>query len=121
MSRNVQLTLESDQSLKTKVAGMRKSRSVSERLKRAGRTTLPLWIAAIVGIFVPILHFVIVPAALTAIFVLGVREMMTAQSFVVEDLKCPHCQTPFSEKEFARLPKRLTCMSCRISSTLESS
>lgn len=119
MEQRLELLLESDQSLKTTLTALRRSRSVSERLKRAGKTTLPLWVVAIVGIFVPILHFVIVPAALIAILVLGGREMILTESFVVEGLKCPHCQTLYGETEVAGLPKRLTCLSCRITSTLD--
>lgn len=112
------LKLASDQSKAVSVEAHRHVRPLVIRIKKAARASLPFFITAAVGVFIPILHFVIVPAAVIAMVVLATREMTTQHSYTIAKLECPHCATPYGETEFARLPKRLTCFQCRIASTL---
>jgi hypothetical protein len=112
------LQLESDQSKSVKLEAFRHVRSLSARIKRAARAAMPFAIGGGIGVFIPILHFVIVPGALIAMIVLVTREMTTHYSFRVENIACPHCATAYGETEYARLPKRIMCFNCRVSSTL---
>ena len=112
------LLLQSDQSKSDIVSAELRKRPISIRVKAALKTSMPWLVVAVVGAFVPILHFVIVPLALLAIVYLGVREMTATHVYRVTRLNCPHCETPYGETEFSRLPKRFACFQCRITSTL---
>ncbi len=78
----------------------------------------PWLLVAIITVFVPILHFVLVPGALIAMVWFVVREMTTLYGYQNVELKCPECQTLYNEQEFARLPTRVMCFQCKVGSTL---
>lgn len=115
---DLSLLLQSDQSKSEIVSAELHKRPIPVRMKAALKASVPWLCVAVIGVFIPILHFVIVPAALLAIAYLGVREMTATHVFRVKSLKCPHCETSYGETEFTRLPKRFACFQCRITSTL---
>lgn len=112
------LSFESDQSEVLKVEALKHFHQTSTRLKNGLRIAAIPFVAGAIGAFIPILHFVIVPAAAIAMIVLFSREIATRFSFNVNHLKCPHCAAVSNETEFERLPKRIVCFSCRVTSTL---
>lgn len=114
----VNLLLESDQSKSELVEAQLLKRPPDVRLKAAAKVSVPWIFVAVIGVFIPILHFVIVPAALLVIGYLSVRELTATTVYRVKSLKCPHCETSYGETDFPRLPKRFACFQCRITSTL---
>lgn len=114
----VNLLLESDQSKSELIEAELFKRPMSERVKAAAKISMPWFVVLVIGALIPVVHFVIVPAALIAISYLSVRELTTTTFYRVSKLKCPHCETAYGESELPRLPRRFACFQCRITSTL---
>lgn len=112
------LTLESDQSEILKFEAHRHTRDFSLRSKNAFRAAAIPFVAGVVGALIPVVHFVVVPTAIIAMIFLGTRELTTLYSFSVANVKCPHCASIYADTEFARLPKRIPCFHCHVTSTL---
>lgn len=113
-----ELLVESDQAEVLKVPAEVRNLELKERVLKAVRVTWPIFAVAVVAVFIPMVHFVLVPAALLVMIFFGVRELTTRKSYSAVNLKCPHCQTSYGDTEIVRLPKRITCFSCRVTSTV---
>ncbi len=114
----VKLLLESDQSKSELIEAELFKRPMGERVKAAAKVSMPWFAVALIGALIPMVHFVIVPAALIAIAYLSVREITTPTFYRVSNLKCPHCENPYGENVLPRLPRRFACFKCRITSTV---
>ena len=112
------LILESDQSEVLKFEADRHTREFSTRLKNAARAAVIPFLAGAIGAFIPVVHFVLVPGAFIAMIFLGTRELTTHFSFTALNVKCPHCAGTYADIEFERLPKRVPCFHCHVTSTL---
>lgn len=115
------LTLESDQSEVSKIEADRHARELGQRLKNAFKAAAIPFVAGAVGALIPVVHFVAVPSAIIAIIFLFTREITTHFSFTVTSLHCPHCEQTYAVTEFSRLPLRVACFNCRVTSTLSES
>jgi hypothetical protein len=114
----VQLLLASDQGREALYEVAAFKRPMSKRIQNAARIAIVPFVVAVGTVFIPVLHFVLVPAALLVMSALIIRELTMTVSYSTLNLKCPHCESQYIEREVGRLPKRLFCPSCRITSTL---
>lgn len=71
-------------------------RSMAERAWRAAALWAALWGAMAVCIFIPLLHFVLVPTLLVLGPVLGLRRLGEAVTLVSVRGPCPRCLAPRS-------------------------
>jgi hypothetical protein len=91
------------------------SLSPADRFKRAAGAMAAGLIAAAIAIPIPLVHFVLVPAALVLGFGFAVSRMGQREIFRGGSGSCPFCST---EQKFPltgrfRLPKTLHCSSCQ--------
>ena len=88
-----------------------------ERVVRALKGWLGLTLAAAVTVFVPILHFVLVPSLVIGGIVVGVQRMRTTRMYTRADGTCPRCQkaVELSLDTAQRFPKWTYCPHCRAS------
>ena len=91
------------------------------RIARALRTLAACWGLAIAAVFVPVLHFVLVPSLLVAGPLLSLQKLGEAQSMLSAAGACPACGAP-QEFPLAR-PWRarvsLRCTACGRAIALE--
>ena len=86
----------------------------AERIRRAVKGLTVAWGAALVSIFIPVAHFLLVPGfALAGVFVFAKR---TRAGDVTESIHgtCPHCghEQDFDSSSHWHLPMHLTCANC---------
>jgi hypothetical protein len=95
--------------------------SLADRLKRAG-VTFGLGVAlALIAVPIPLVHFVLVPAALLLGAALALVRLRQSQIFRWAHARCPFCGTEqnFSVMGKFKLPKTLSCGSCQRQLILE--
>ena len=95
--------------------------SRADRLKRAAMT-FGLGVAlALIALPIPLVHFVLVPAALLLGAVLALVRLRQQQIFQAAQGVCPFCATQqsFSVMGKFKLPKRIDCGTCRRELMLE--
>ena len=86
----------------------------AERIARAGKGLAMAWGAALVSVFIPVAHFLLVPGFfLAGLLVFGKRMRRRA---VVDTVRgaCPDCnhEQTFDVSSNWRLPMHLTCANC---------
>lgn len=86
----------------------------SDRLKRAVVRLLSLWAAAAISIFIPLAHFVLVPAFLIAGIVMAIAAYRTDRALNHAQGVCPVCQEEITIPMEAsdQLPKWTYCPKC---------
>lgn len=89
----------------------------NERLKRAIKIFFTLILISILAVLIPILHFVLVPAAFIAAFVMGyIRYSQTAIADF-SSIICSKCSVQLNEKKIYLKPNqdfiKLYCFNCR--------
>ena len=86
-----------------------------ERIKRAGAALGTGLVAAALAVFIPIVHFVLVPASLVLGIVFGVRRLGQTETFRGGTGVCPYCGTRQQLTLFGRfhLPKTVYCSACQ--------
>lgn len=86
-----------------------------DRARRAVVGLASCWGAAVLAVFLPVLHFVLVPALVVAGPLVALSQLR--QRLTVLDVAgtCPACATPIEEKLMSdsRLPMALRCAHCR--------
>ena len=87
----------------------------SDRLVRALRALGAWWGAALLGAFIPVAHFVLVPSLLLCGVVRGVQRAVTSTAITGGRGTCPDCG---AEQELDlhgawRLPRDVVCRQCR--------
>lgn len=86
----------------------------SDRLVRAGVRLLGFWAAAVVSVFIPLAHFVLVPAFFIAGIVMAISAYRTEQALNESKGSCPVCQQevviPLEAND--QLPKWTYCPDC---------
>lgn len=91
----------------------RRDYSVSERLNRTLKISGLLFLAAIVAVFVPILHFVLVPGLLLAAVVMGVMTWLDRAEVLRGEFPCPQCQkTNTISRQSESFPAQIRCSHC---------
>jgi len=95
--------------------------SAADRLKRAGTILGAGLLAAIIFIPVPLVHLIIVPAALVLGVVLALVRLRQGEIFRSVVGICPFCGTEqrFTALGRFRIPKKLNCSSCKRQLILE--
>ena len=97
--------------------------SPKDRVLRAIRVFCLLLLCAAAAVFLPVIHFVLVPAFLISAMILPILKYK--QSFLIDlsGLNCPGCQTHLRQKSLglktAELVVRLYCDECRKNIRLE--
>ncbi len=86
----------------------------AERIARAGKALAMAWGAALVSVFIPVAHFLLVPGFFLAGLVVFVKRMR--RRVVVDTVRgaCPDCEHEqrFDAPGAWRLPVHLTCANC---------
>jgi hypothetical protein len=95
----------------------------SERLKKAGLILGAGFIAALIALPIPLVHFVFVPGALAAGLVLAALRFRQEKIFRSASGACPYCgaQQRFPLMGPFKLPKTLHCEACQRQLSLEGS
>ncbi len=92
-----------------------RSLSRAERIQRGAKVTGIAWGVAILCVFIPILHFVLVPSFLIGGLVLGVMNSMERGQIVSSHLGCPNCSAEVPlVNESVSWPKQIRCSSCSV-------
>lgn len=86
----------------------------ADRLKGAVIRLLSLWAAAAISVFIPLAHFVLVPAFFIAGIVMAISAYRTDQALNQAQGECPVCQEeitiPLETND--QLPKWTYCPAC---------
>jgi hypothetical protein len=87
----------------------------TDRLKRAGVIFGAFVLVAAGAIPIPLVHFVLVPAALLMAIGFGANRLRQREIFRAVEGRCPFCGTEqtFTVMGPFRLPKRLHCGHCQ--------
>ncbi|MBX7231075.1 MAG: hypothetical protein K1X29_03215 [Bdellovibrionales bacterium] len=86
------------------------------RLKRSIKAIFIFVTAASFSIFIPVLHFVLVPTLLFLAFFLSYSKFQEKYKIDLEKVHCPSCQAKLLEKDVfvkSNRPTKLYCFSCR--------
>jgi hypothetical protein len=96
--------------------------SPADRLKRAAMIFGISLVVAILAIPIPIVHLVLVPAAVVFGIALALVKLKQREVFRQVQGRCPHCNADqsFTVMGRFRLPKKLHCASCHQELVLES-
>jgi 4-hydroxybenzoate polyprenyltransferase len=97
-----------------------RSLGAAERAKRAAKMVGILWGLAVLSVFVPIAHFVLVPGFFLAGLVAAAMVYRTEIVVVGGEASCPKCGAAVSiTPGTARWPMRETCEACQWPMTIE--
>ncbi|GIL18645.1 MAG: hypothetical protein BroJett040_23960 [Oligoflexia bacterium] len=87
--------------------------SQKERVKRAGKSFFFLFGLALAAIFVPVLHFVLVPLFLLLAPIVGFFQYQKTEHLMIRQVRCSRCQKEFQVNEWIKeLPTRIECSHC---------
>lgn len=86
-----------------------------DRMRRAALGLGACWGAAILAVFLPVLHFILVPALIVAGPLVLLSQLRQHVTIVDVEGPCPACGAAIREKlnRDARLPIELRCEQCR--------
>ena len=95
-------------------------RSLASRLGRAGLGLGIAWLLAFPAIFLPVLHFVLVPGFLIGGVVLAVQRLREGRTLVRVEGACPRCRAALDMTPGGRfrLPRSVQCLHCKNTLTL---
>lgn len=91
------------------------------RARRAGLALLAAWGLAVLAVFIPIAHFVLVPLLLVAGPLLAARRLGEVRTLLRLEGRCPRCGLAQTFETGGRFPPRrpVTCARCRSELTVE--
>ena len=91
----------------------RRDYTLSERMNRMLKISGLLLLAAIVAVFVPILHFVLVPGLLLAALFMGTMTWLDCAEVLRGEFPCPQCQkTNTLSRQSESFPSNVRCTHC---------
>lgn len=91
----------------------RRDYPMPERLQRMLKILGLLLAAAVVAVFIPILHFVLVPVLLICALVFGAATWMDRAEILRGEFTCPQCQKLNSlARESENFPRTTRCQHC---------
>jgi hypothetical protein len=95
-------------------------RSLASRAGRAGLALGIAWLLALPAIFLPVLHFVLVPGLLVGGVVLAAMRLREDRALARVRGICPRCGAPLDLTPGGRfrLPRTVQCLHCRNELTL---
>lgn len=119
MGKKIALTCQVDD-LKTEGFALRRDLSQGARAKRASKALGICWFVAWVSVFVPLLHFFLVPLFLIVGLVLGFLVWMAKAEVLGGEVICPNCakvnQLPRDSENW---PVRRRCDGCSFVLTID--
>ena len=87
--------------------------SRTERLARAGKSLGIFWVCAVAAIFIPIVHFFLVPSLLLAGLFFAANGYSDSLRLKSKDFQCLKCGTNLSLPSVSdQFPKWGTCSNC---------
>jgi hypothetical protein len=90
--------------------------SFLERAKLAAKILALCWGAAFLCIFIPVLHFVLVPLAILIGIFMAYRQLNFHFQMKSAEILCPNCEAKFeSDKNSFNWPKIENCRKCESS------
>jgi hypothetical protein len=105
---------------KTLGFAFRRDLEKSERMTRAARVLGICWGVAVITVFVPILHFILVPGFLILGCVLGVTTWMETGEVLKGEISCPNCKKAVElVKGSEEWPKTMRCPGCSYTLTIK--
>lgn len=117
----VQITF--DDSKKIEVALSVNKFSLLNRIRRSLKIFGILLLAAIVSVFIPVIHFLLVPAFVISAFVVAVIRFNQVSYVDLTGFNCPKCSQPLNETEIYQNKKanflKVYCYHCRSNMNLE--
>lgn len=90
------------------------------RMEKAIKTGLICLVAAVLCIFIPVAHFILVPSGLILTPILALRQFRMTNEIVSESCRCAACGgelTRLSSREL--YPLYETCLSCKRENRIE--
>lgn len=94
----------------------RRDYTASERFKRAGKISSLLFLGAFASLFVPILHFILVPVLLICCVVFGVLTWIERAEIRRGEFTCPQCKKLNTlSRQSESFPMNLRCSHCYFS------
>ncbi len=83
------------------------------RLKFAAKALAVCWGIAVLCVFIPVFHFVLVPGAIIVGLFFFYRQFQFYEFLLGGQIRCPSCNEEFSAKPAGfNWPKRETCPRC---------
>lgn len=87
--------------------------TVQERIQRTIKVSGFIFLAAFFSVFIPILHFVLVPLFLIGSLVFGIATWLDKAEILSGGFNCPQCKKSNNlERESETFPKSVRCQSC---------
>ena len=97
-----------------------KSLSYAERAANAAKTLAMIWGIGIACVFVPVLHFFLVPTAVIVGIALCFRKFGLAWQFTDGEIECPDCKKKFVvDQNPFNWPKHRSCPHCGVRLLIE--
>jgi hypothetical protein len=95
-------------------------RSIASRLGRAGVGLAIAWLLAFPAIFLPVLHFVLVPGFVIGGLVLAAVRLREDSTLARVEGTCPRCRAALHATPGGRfkLPRSVQCLQCKNTLTL---
>lgn len=97
--------------------------SSAQRIRRSLEIAALFWGAALLAVFIPVLHFVLVPLFILVGIVAAHRRHKEVSFVSLENLKCLKCQADLKQKEVHQTVEapssKIYCYECRSSMRLE--
>jgi hypothetical protein len=90
-----------------------------ERLRNTVKITGGLLVAAVIGVFIPFLHFVLVPVLLLCCLIFGVATWLEKAEILRGEYTCPECGKLNSlARESENFPRATRCQHCYLTLNL---
>jgi hypothetical protein len=95
-------------------------RSLASRMGRAGVGLAVAWLLAFPAIFLPVLHFVLVPGFVIGGVVLAAQRLREDRTLARVEGTCPRCRAALDATPGGRfrLPRSVQCLHCKNTLTL---
>jgi hypothetical protein len=109
----MRLILASDQSKNRELSARLKSLSPKEKMTYAAKKFFLFFGLAVISVFIPVAHFVLVPVFLLLAIVTGVRANAIKYKLELrEDISCLKCEKTFPREFLLGKEMRLQCRHC---------
>lgn len=108
------ITLECQENDKvTTGSAIRRDLTSGERLLRSFRSIAIFWIVALLSVFVPVLHFILVPLFIILGIVFGIMTFLQSSLILSGTVLCPSCKAEVQLVPNAESwPREQRCTSC---------
>ncbi|RME89985.1 MAG: hypothetical protein D6767_07590 [Candidatus Hydrogenedentota bacterium] len=84
----------------------------SVRKKSALKIGGLLFLLALAAVFIPILHFVLVPGLMISSFVGAYMQYKKAEKILQAEIACPNCSSPLEVTGTPKFPLHTDCRNC---------